>query len=272
MIAGLLSPHPGKAAVERYWLLYTPVWGLATAVVMLGGFAETWGDVPCMAFGLALAAGAWIGPLRACGPDEESLPVYRRAGFKLAVAVTGLAFGLNYTQTPFFFDVLHMHYGFHTTWNIRNNPAFLYLVTVAYFTTYCVLCCMAFRALRRWGPAAWIVAPMAVAFLETALNANPWMSSLFCYDDPQLVLTFGTVAYGAAFVLALPLWMAIDETPGGPRLSLAAVLVGLGAVLYADLLLLDLLRYQVAPHLTTVIEGAVGLRDYAGSCLLPPSP
>jgi len=74
-----------------------------------------------------------------------------------------------------------------------------------------------------------------------------------------------------AFVLALPMWVAIDEHPG-VRVTATSVVVMLGAVLYADLIALDLLRYNVAPHLTTVVEGAVGLRDFGTSCLVPPTP
>jgi len=270
-----LASHPGKRAVERYWLLYTPVWGAITAVVMLGGLAERWGDLECMLFGLALAAGALAGPLLLRVPEERGQPLHRRAGFKMALAVTGLAFALNYSQTPFFWDVLHMHYGFATDLTIQNNPVFLYFVSIAYFSTYCVLCCVAFRVLRRLArgrraaaAAAYLVAPLAMAFLETALNANPFTRTLFCYDDLPLTLWFGTLAYGAAFVYALPMWMAIDETPE-QRVPAPMVVIFVLAVAYADLLTLDLLRYHVAPHVTTVVEGANGLRDVGASCLAP---
>lgn len=267
----LLSPHPGKRATERYWLLYTPVWGAATGLVMLTGLAETWGDVECLLFGLLVAAGALAGPLLRRPEAERDLPLWHTAGFKMSLSVVLLAFGLNYTQTPFFFDVLHMKYGFQTTWNIRNNPAFLYLVTVAYFATYCALCAATFRLLRpRSAAAAWVAAPVAVAFLETALNANPFMGRLFCYDDLPLVLGFGTLAYAVPFLLVLPVWMTTDERPDRAATPVWHVVAGVLAACYVDLLVLDLLRYEVAPHLTTVVEGAIGLRDYGpGSCLVP---
>src|SRR5262245_41287279 len=61
-LARYLSLHPGKRVTERYWLLYTPVWGTIAAVLMLGGFVERWGDLECMIFGVSLAAGAIGGP------------------------------------------------------------------------------------------------------------------------------------------------------------------------------------------------------------------
>ncbi len=274
-----LSTNPGKRATERYWLLYTPVWGLITAVVMLGGFAERWGDLECLVFGFALAAGALAGPLLQKVPEEAAVPLHRRAGFKMALSVTGLAFALNYSQTPFFWDVLHMHYGFGTRINIQNNPVFLYLVSIAYFATYAALCCATFRALQRFAAgrrrvfaaSAYLLAPLAMAMLETGLNANPFMKSLFCYDDLKLMLWFGTLVYGMAFVLALPMWMAIDEVPGR-RVRAFSVVTWLFAAVYADVLILDFARYHIAPHFTHVVTGANGLRDFGTSCLQPIQP
>jgi cycloeucalenol cycloisomerase len=276
LLSSLLAAHPGKRATERYWLWYTPVWGGLTAVLMLGGFVERWGDLGCMIYGIALALGALVGPLLIRVPEEAEAPLHRRAGFKMALSVAGLAFLLNYSQTPFFFDVLHMHFGFGTTINIQHNPVFLYFVTVAYFATYCVLCAMTFRAIRRFadgrsrllGAAAYVIAPMAMAFLETVLNANPFTRSLFCYDDKWFALWFGTISYGMSFIFALPMWMAIDEVPA-TRVRARTVIVFLFAAVYADVLTLELIRHHVAPHFTTVVTGANGLRDFGTSCLQP---
>jgi len=261
-----LADAQAKRAVERWWLLYTPVWGLATGAVMLTGWAESWGDGSCMVFGVLVAAGAALPPLLRVPESERALPFRKRTAPKYVLSVVLFAFGLNYTQTPFFFDVLHMHYGFDVTWTLDRNPLFLYLVTVAYFATYAVLCAMAFRALRPKTSLAWVIAPLAVAFLETALNANPFMKGLFCYDDLGLALGFGTLTYGFSFVVALPMWMAIDERPGD-RLPLRMVFVYGAAALFADWLFLEVVRHGVAPFVTTVVDDAPGLRDFATSCL-----
>lgn len=263
-----LSPNPAKRKVELYWLAYTPVWGLIMGVVMVTGLADRWGDVPLMALGLLLLIGTVAGPLWLERGSAE--PLWRRTGVKMATTIVVLSFGMNYSQTPYFYDVLHMHYGFATQWTIRNNPVFLYLVTTAYFATYCVLCMIAYRVLRtRLGWAAWVVAPVVMAFLETVLNANPFIARLFCYDDMSLMLWFGTASYSISFILALPLWLAIDENRAR-SIPIRHVVVGTLAVVYADVLMLDLLRYHVAPHVTDVVEGAPGLGDYADSCLAPP--
>jgi cycloeucalenol cycloisomerase len=267
----LLSENEGKRAVERAWIVYTPIWGAITGVVMLLGFAERWGDFALMAFGVVLALGALVAPLVNLPASERALPIHARTSTRMSVAIVLLAFGLNYFQTPYFFDVLHMRYGFHATWTLDRNPLFLYLVTIPYFATYSVLACVAMRAARRYG-ARWpgplrlvpvAIVPFALAFLETVLNANPWMTALFCYDDLALMLWFGTLSYGVSFVLALPAWMAVDERPGQAT-PLARVVAMTLLVVALDTAALFALRETVAPHLTNVIDHASG---GAGGCL-----
>lgn len=272
----VFAEHPGKRATERVWLWYTPVWGSAAAIVMMGGLANHWGDWELTLFSLVLGVGAVVAPILLRPEEERALPWFRSTAFKMGMSVTGFALLLNYSQTAFFFDVLHMHYGFDTTWNVRQTPVGLYLLTIAYFSTYAVLCMMAYRMARSLvvGASPWIkwpvvaMAPFGVAFLETALNANPFMSHLFCYDDIGFALSFGTLAYGTAFCFALPAWMSIDERPGA-SVGMRVIVVGFLAAVYAQLLVLDVLRYHVAPHFTEVQHGAVGFRDFDTSCLEP---
>jgi cycloeucalenol cycloisomerase len=270
----LLAAHPGKRAVEKFWLLYTPVWALCAGVVMMGGFSERWGDGPLLLFGVGLALPACLGPLFLRVPEEKNLPWLERSGVKLSLSVTTFALLLNYTQTAFFFDVLHMHYGFRSSINIRNNPVFLYALTVAYFATYSVILLMAYRLSQRlFARAGRVVrllcaglACVLVAGLETALNANPFTTRVFCYDDMAFALWFGSLAYGISFMCVLPVWAAIDERGPGER-SWTFALVGVLAAVYADSLVLDVLRYHVAPHFTEVHAGANGLGDLTGTCL-----
>jgi hypothetical protein len=81
------------------------------------------------------------------------------------------------------------------------------------------------------------------------------------------MLWFGTLSYGSCFALVLPAWLAIDDDPAAAPRSLARVLVDLLAAMMAIVVVFELLRHLVAPHVTTVRPGANGLRDFAGSCL-----
>jgi cycloeucalenol cycloisomerase len=269
----LLSPHPARRALELYWLRYTVVWAAIAALVMVTGIAERWGDVELMLLGVGFAIGAVLPPIVRVHPSERELGWWQRTAFKLSASVTLFAFGMNYFCTPYFFEVLHMHFGFDVQIHIQHNPLFLYFMTVAYFATYAVLLCLAHRVLsgrsRLSRGVAWLAAPFAVAALETLLNANPFMRRLFCFDDLTFMLWFGTLSYGACFVFALPVWLRIDERPGETT-SLARVVVRSLAALMLIVITFEVLRHLVAPHVTQVVEGARGLRDFGSSCLGPP--
>ncbi len=255
-------------------MAYTPVWGVAAAIVMVTGVIEGWGDVACMVFGAVFGLSAVVIPV--VWKPAGSSQTYRATALKMSLSVVILSFGLNYLQTPYFFDVLHMHYGFNTTINVENNPVFLYFLTCAYFSTYCALSLVTVRWLRARGmrAAAWIVAPISMAFLETILNANPFMTRLFCYDDMALMMWFGTLSYSLSFIFVLPVWVSMDEgSEGGASEAtpLWKVSAQMALVLGAVVVCLILLREFVAPHFTDVVDNAVGLRDYADSCLEPPA-
>ena len=272
IVPSIASANPARRAVERYWLGYTVVWGAVAAIVMIGGVAEGWGDVPLMVLGVSFALGALVPPVLRPHESDKELPLHERTAFKLGASIVGFSFLMNYFCTPYFFDVLHMHFGFLTAWNVRNNPFFLYLMTVAYFATYLVLVCGGHRWARRAPrPMRWLAiaaVPFAVAFLETALNANPFMTRLFCFDDMRFMLWFGTLSYGACFLWALPVWTRIDE--GSERIPLARVMGWTLAANMAIVVTFEILRHLVAPHVTTVTTGAPGLRDYDTSCLVRP--
>jgi len=245
----VLSPNPARRRVERYWLIYTAVWGGLAALVMLTGLAEAWGDLELMIMGVAFALGAVVPPLARPHPADRKLPILERTSFKLVGSVVGLSFLMNYFCTPYFFDVLHMRFGFRASITIEDNPVFLYFMTVAYFATYCVLLCGAWRLAR--GRVVGFLVPFLVAFLETVLNANPFMKRLFCFDDLPFMLWFGTLSYGFCFVFALPMWMRIDDSEKA-RAPAGRVGVELLACMMAIVIVFVFLRHLLAPHVTEV--------------------
>jgi cycloeucalenol cycloisomerase len=262
----LLSSHPGRRATERFWLAYTPLWGSMAGIVMVSGLAERWGDAGLLSFGVALALPAALGPLLL--PEERDVPLLERAGVKLSLSVVCFSLLLNYSQTWFFFDVLHARYGFRADITLRDIPLFLYFLTIAYFATYAVLLLMAYRVSQRWLARAprWVrmlgaaLACVVVAGLETALNATPFTQHLYCFDDMRLALWFGSVVYGIAFICVLPVWIDIERRPW------SFAVVGVLAAVYVDSLMLDFIRHQVAPQLTTVIDDAPA-RELGLGCL-----
>jgi cycloeucalenol cycloisomerase len=263
------SRNPGKRAAEKLYLAFTPIWGGLCGVVMLGGLADRWGDAPLLALGFGL----WIALLAAGfafrAPEDHALPWHRLHHVKRSVFIGIFAFLANWFGTRYFYEVLDMHYGFAASLCWNDVPVFLYPLTAVYFTTYSVLFDLAVRtAARRGAPRilAVLVSSVLLAFLETGLNANPFMRRTFCYGDMRLALTFGSVMYGSHFVIAGPLWHRIDERPGDETPLRDALLGALAAMMLV--LCADELWARVAPRFTTVVPGRVGIPGKQGpSCL-----
>jgi cycloeucalenol cycloisomerase len=264
------SRDPGKRAAQRLYLGYTPVWGAACGAVMLSGLADRWGDGPLLALGF----GSWLA-LLALGfarraPEDAGKPFYHLYHAKLSAFVAVFAFTANWFGTRYFYEVLDMHYGFHAKLCWNDVPVFLYPLTAVYFTTYAALFDLAVNAAERRGLprlAAVLLAAPALAFLETALNANPFLRRSFCYGDLGFALTFGTAMYGSHFVVAGPLWRAIDE--GRETRLRDAVLGALAAMMLV--LCLDEGWSRVAGRFTRVVPGRVGIPGRQGpSCLDAP--
>ncbi|MCA9523956.1 MAG: hypothetical protein KC609_23465, partial [Myxococcales bacterium] len=186
------------------------------------------------------------------------------------------SFLMNYFGTAYFYEVLHAHYGFATRWNVNHVPLFLYFVTVAYFATYYALMTLGYRFLARWlrRRSIWLfrvavgLLPFAIALLESLLNANPFMKSLYCFDDLRFGLWFGTLLYGAWLLMVMPFWIRLEEPEGDRGLSRA--LIGALAAAMLCICVAEGIKWRIAPQVTTVRYGHVGLRDYGpGVCLEP---
>ncbi len=284
MIPASWSPeHPGKAAAERWYLIFTPIWGLVAAVVMLGGAPlrwrhAPWGDWAYMAFGAGLWIALLVGGHLTAPASERARPWWRRSHTKIQAWMLIFA-GLGNYYSEYFYETLHMPYGFGTGWNLHQVPLFLYPLTAVYFTTYATLLNIGARALRsripegapRLRALAYLPLCFVVAGLETLLNANPWIHEVFCYDDLSFALGFGTLMYGLWFVVTAPLWGWIDERAEDDAPLSRALLTALAGFMLV-LCVNEFVREWVAPRFTTVERGAVGLDDHAGSCLVEPRP
>lgn len=92
---------------------------------MVSGAAERWGDVELLVLGGGFALSTVLPPLVRAAAIERPLRFWDRTAVKLCASVVLLSLLMNYFCTPYFFDVLHMHFGFHSRIHIENNPVFL---------------------------------------------------------------------------------------------------------------------------------------------------
>jgi cycloeucalenol cycloisomerase len=252
-------PKPGESAVdpeapprdtERFLLAYSPVWMIVVAAVMLTRRTAAWGDAEHLALGVALVLPPWLYPLtRRAARADGGRPLAARYATHFAVAIAVTTLIQMYFGSALFFDQLGMEYHFHTRWVLNRSPVFLYLLTVAYFSTYYAVMVVLDRRLVRRLPAAWwplarFVVCYAVAFAETYVMASDVIAEFFSYRDRRFALLVGSVGYGWLFFVTLPVFLRLAAAPAAARPPLRALVRD---VLAANML--GLIGYEVFAHL-----------------------
>jgi cycloeucalenol cycloisomerase len=248
---GWLSERPDKAWGERWFLVTTPIWIAAVAVVLLTGWLRAWTDAGYLAFSCFAAAPAAIGPLAtARGRDfAGGVPYW----VKLNLYAGILVFFGTYVGTHYFFDLMGMRYAFPSRWTFEalhvgesgeRVPSFMYPLTQAYFVTYFTVLVVAYRKVTtafRLGAlaraAVVLVLAYSIAFAETFFMATDLLSDLFWYEKKDKMLALGSFGYAAYFVVGLPLARGIDEPE---RTPVAEVVVRALAAAMAIFFLLEL--------------------------------
>lgn len=221
----MLATRPDKRFTEIFVLAYTPVWIGAVLWAMTSGVLRRWNELEHLAFGVALALPLFVAPLVA---RVGAPPLVDRHAFRFVVLITIFAFLQCWFGSVLFFDVFGMEYHFRTALVWNGTPAFLYLMTVAYFATYYVVQIVVWRAVRHRmkSPTAALLSRAALAYLtamaETAGMANDLLAEWFSYRDRTFVMLVGSIAYGAIFFVTLPLFYELDEgAPVTPPLGAA---------------------------------------------------
>jgi cycloeucalenol cycloisomerase len=180
----LLATRSDKRFTEVFVLAYTPVWVIAVVWAMTSGVLRSWGDLEHLAFGVALALPIFAAPL---APRASAPPLLERHALRFAWLVTLFSVLQCWFGSYLFFEVFGMRYAFHTSIVWNGTPAFLYLMTIAYFATYYTVQVVVWRAIRRRfsSPIATIAARAVLAyvtaFAETAGMANDMLAEWFSY-------------------------------------------------------------------------------------------
>jgi cycloeucalenol cycloisomerase len=266
-----LSDDPGKAWAERFFLLYTPVWIAAVALVMGSGALLRWGDAGFMAFSVAVSAPLIVVPAvrHRRVPALARTPWHRSYWLKFNLWIAIFVWIGTYFLTHYFFDVLGMRYAFPTRWALDaalvgsgrgEVPVFMYPLTQAYFVSYHVGMLVVLRRLHRAlglghlspGTARWprrlalaaaaLALAYAVSFGETLFMASDLISDLFWYADKPRMLRWGSLFYACYFLVSLPLLYPMDEPPGPTyspgRAALEALAAGMLVFMILDALAL----------------------------------
>lgn len=237
---GADSPRLARQWLQRFFLLYTPLWTAACVVVMRSGAFKHWRDPGHMAFGLALALPLWIVPLIA--KVERGRPLASRYTVKASLFIFLFSFLQNYFGAPLFFRCFGMEYHFAVTLRGNGSPWFLSFMTVAYFSTYFAVMQLGLRAADarldrvRWQPlrrglraGACLLLGYAMAFTETLTMANEWLRGYFAYADKTRMLVYGSLCYGTLLSIALPLYARLGDDQRPPLPLVEVLWQALGA-------------------------------------------
>lgn len=253
-------PVPAKRWLERFFLLYTPLWTAVCALVMWSGAFKRWGDWQHLLFGVGLALPLWLGPLLA--GVERDTPLRSRYTVQATLFLFLFSFIQNYFGATMFFRCFGMEYHFRVTWVGNGSPWFLSFLTVAYFSTYFAIMQLGLRKadaqlgkiasplLRRsLRVVVCLLLGYAMAFAETLTMANQWLRGYFSYADKTTMLMYGSLCYGTLLCIALRLYARLGEDDGtGQPPPLSAVL---WQVLGANMLVLvcyEVFAFFIAPR------------------------
>lgn len=241
-----------RAAVERSYLLYSPLWMVVVVAVLVSGEFAEWRDLGHMLLGVGMALPIWLAPLFL----EPERPLVERYSLKTAVYITLLSFLQNYFGTPLFFRYFGLEYHFPVTLLLNGTPLSLSFMTVAYFATYFAIIQVGLRfveglleslpvPLLRRGLRLLAVALLsyAMALLETLFMANKYLSGYFAYGDKAHMMFVGSLCYGSLLFIAILVFVAIDADPERPTPLSDVVWRALGANT------LVLCAYEVYAHL-----------------------
>ena len=223
------SPNPDKAATERFFLLYSPVWMALMGLMMLTGWDKTGSDTILLLHSLLVAVPLLVIPAFSHYRKLRTLSwssVSNSYWFKANLYIGLFSFFGNYFGTFYFFDMLGMVYNYPNAETSLESallfrgdnpvPLIMYFYTHAYFMTYHVTATLVLRRLganRKF----WIFLPATFiigyfwAWMETKAMANPLMATSFYYENMAAMLAYGSAIYATYFIASFPIFFGIDE-------------------------------------------------------------
>lgn len=249
-----LSENEDRRWAEKFYLIYSPVWILQMLIAMIGGFCVKFGDVGLMIVSLLVAMPIYVLPPILYPWKRMNRRFYETFWFKTNCFLTAATLFANYFGSEYFFDALGMVYNFpqlRLNWDscllgtgTQTTPVIMYLLTVAYFSTYYVTAGIVLRRvrnskMRKLYPLAVVAVSFFWVFMETFVMATPIMEGIFWYHNKSAMLTVGTLFYGMEFLTSFPFYASADEGSNHWTVS-HAVMYGAGSYMFT-LLCYDIL-------------------------------
>lgn len=245
-MTGYFSQNPDKAWVEKFFLIYTPVWMALMALMVFTGWDKSFNDTMLLLHGLIVCLPIFLVPMFIARKYTDKV-WYDSYWFKANLYLFVFGFFGNYFGSEYFFDVLGMVYNYpNATTNLdsalvgrgeQKVPLIMYFYTHAYFMTYHATSNIALRKLRSLQlPGMWLLFPVFVfvigycwAWMETKAMANPLMAGTFYYQKMDLMLAYGSAIYATYFIASFPIYYFLDETTDKTWSWVQTIAAGLSA-------------------------------------------
>jgi cycloeucalenol cycloisomerase len=116
------SENPDKAWGEKFFLIYTPIWILQTAMAVVFGYGKTMGDFGSIIYSLFVAAPFVVIPFLIYKEAKAGKPWYKTYWFKANLYIAIFSLLGNYYGSEYFFDVLGMVYHYPTCTGPLTHP------------------------------------------------------------------------------------------------------------------------------------------------------
>ncbi|KAI8471701.1 MAG: hypothetical protein J3K34DRAFT_416495 [Monoraphidium minutum] len=227
-----LAANPSKRWAEVFYLAYSPFWILWALCILvpfqLYEYLDEWGY---MVVGLAAALPCVLVPPFLPNKADEGRPWHDRFWVKANLWTFIFGYIGNYFWTHYFFNLLGAAYTF-PSFKLNQIPIPMYLMTHAYFLFYHAVSNVLLRRVENHMAGASLGArklarclavfllSYATAYAETLTIAHfPY----YTFVDRSKMYSVGSLFYAIYFFVSFPMFMRIDEEPGGKRWTLPQV-------------------------------------------------
>lgn len=238
------SPNKDKAWVEKFFLIYSPIWMASMGIMMLTGWDKSFGDVALLVHAATVALPLIIIPAllhKNQNKKNNSNTVWHQSyWFKANLYMFIFGFFGNYFGSEYFFDVLGMVYHYPNASTVLDSallgsgeqtvPLIMYFYTHAYFMTYHSSGMIVLRKIMTSKMPAktllFLPVVFAIGYLwawaETKAMANPLMATSFYYENMPAMLAYGSIIYATYFIASFPIYYFIDEKQKWDNLKVIA--------------------------------------------------
>jgi cycloeucalenol cycloisomerase len=222
--------EPSKYAYEVFVAIYTPIWILIFALIVISKYYETLTPqgyiIICTSLALPfllqpiLLPGGLVGNAkqRSNASPDSNRPLLERYSFKANVWIAVYSFIGNYWYTHYFYSVLHASYTMPNAIRFNHVPIQMYCATHFYFSTYhlfsnCLLRKICTTYQHTWLRNLLFVSVIAVfsyftAFMETlTISSYPY----YTFTDRHMAYTIGSAFYGIYFLVSFPAFYFFDQ-------------------------------------------------------------